>query len=203
MFKKKIPDIDINNLYVELLQINPENYNFEDAFMLLYGYFEKLEEICIKKYKHPYNLNDFNEYKDSVILIFDMLSNYEDFEKYIQFEYFSERISLSKIYNNLNIKDFYVYQKKESMSSVFEGLIDSLMKTKCIKERKNIGIGLYAFNHYAKEYYAKKHEKEIDDLLKLFVIKINKEEKAFLEKSKKNFEKNFNLSLIEEKECIV
>ncbi len=196
MLRKNKINIDIDNIFLEIAQINPQNYSFEEAFFILYDNLQKLYYVCDEKYSGGNTLSNWHEYEHVVTLIFQKFNDYEEFEKFIQFKVLYEELKTSKMYKELNLTDTYFLKQKISENAIFEGYIESFIEIYMTRNKiEKHDFSIYFLTN-TKLFYENSHKKELEDLLKIFAIKINKEETKNLKTCKSNFNNYFNSTLI-------
>ena len=192
MFKKDKNNFNIDNIFSEVTKFNTQNYSFDEAFFILYDYLQKIFFECNSKYGGGFFPGNWYEFEDTVILIFYKLDEYEEFEKFLQFKLLYDNLEDSKIYKKLNLTDTFFCRQKLSEYKIFEGYLEGLLNA---YEIKNNIVDRNFSQHFkcnASMFYEARYKKENKDLLKVFAIKINKEESKILKNCKQNFDKNFD-----------
>lgn len=176
----------IDEISLELMQILPENYSYDQALKLIYEYYSSLfinRDINEEDVKYFYEKNC--EILDT---LFNVLVNFKEFEKFAIFN------SITFDAKNEDIK--YSYKQIKDEMSEFE------TKMYVICESFNDDEEEYLFNIFLlffKEYFLKTNKNKLSIYKNSFIENCKKNEKDMIEKLEDGFERYFKTTLLEDK----
>lgn len=176
----------IDEISLELMQILPENYSYDQALKFIYEHYSTLfinRDINAEDVKYFYNKNH-----EILKELFDVLIKFKEFERYVIFK------SIDVNFENENI--FYSFEKINDEMAEFE--TEMYVITNSLEDENTSDL-FEIFLLFFKEYFLNVNESKLSIYKNSFIESCKKSEKDMIEKLEKGFERYFKTTLLEDK----